>query len=350
MKSDSHDKQMVEVYGHIYDHFYNFETGAMERASAIIGKNLSELGITTESLPSLCVLNIGTGRESLVFHQLGAGEIFHFDVSNRSVQNLQNLSQKDGFRNIHSKQSDVCEASALCLDHVVDLVYLNGVLHHLHATGIAVKNIANSLRPFARIFFRIYRSGSLGFFVVDFIRRLINYEDFQLTSRMAAERFGNTADPAGIYADVIDDFFVPVLKLFDPRQVDDFFLRNGFQVIMPRRFLEYDHADTGTGGQGWSLYYEYMGGGTSQMPTGDFPGHIDQLHGIDYSEFFIKKTVNMMDAILERVGQMTTSSRIELALRLYEASQTYRRESHATGHENHERLQEILGGVSNGAA
>lgn len=343
MKTESHDKQMVDVYGHIYGAFYDFEPEAMERARTTISRNLAELGVATGSLPSLSVLNIGTGREALVFHQLGAGEIFHFDVSSRSVQNLQDLSRKDGFSNIHSMRSDICEPEALDLDNEIDLVYLNGVLHHLHATGIAVKNIANSLRPSAHIFFRIYRSGSLGFFVVDFIRRLISYEDFQLTSRMAAERFGNNEDPASIYADVIDDFFVPVLKLFDPRQVDVFFMRNGFQVLMAREFVEYDHADTGPAGQGWSLYYEYLGGGSSQLPASDFPGHIDQLHGIDYSESFIKKTVSMMDAILGRAGKMSAPSRVELALRLYEASQTYRREGGASAHENHVRLQKILG-------
>ncbi len=236
---------MIDVYGHIYDAFYDFKQDAMEHARSIISKNLNESGIATDSLPKLNVLNIGTGRETLVFHQLGAGKVFHFDVSSRSVHNLQDLSRKEGFNNIYSNQSDVCETNALGLDKEVDFVYLNGVLHHLHETGIAVKNIASSLKPSARVFFRIYRSGLLGFFVVDFIRRVINYKNFELTSKMAAEKFGNIEDPAGIYADVIDDFFVPVLKLFDPRQVDNFFTKNGFQVLMVREFSEYDHSDTG---------------------------------------------------------------------------------------------------------
>jgi len=172
---------------------------------------------------------------------------------------------------------------------------------------------------------------------------MISYQDFQLTSLMAAEKFGNTDDPSGIYSDVIDDFFVPVLKLFDPRQVDNFFIRNGFNALMPRQFVEYDHANTGPGGQGWSLYYEYLGGDASQLPIRDFPEHIDQLHGIVYSESFITKTVGMMDAVLERSGRMSAKSRIALALRLYESSQTYRREGDATACHNHERLQEILG-------
>ena len=89
MKNESHDKQMVEVYSHIYDAFYDFELGAMERARSIICKNLAELGVSTDSLANSRVLNVGTGRETLVFHQLGSGDIFHFDVSVRSVQNLQ---------------------------------------------------------------------------------------------------------------------------------------------------------------------------------------------------------------------------------------------------------------------
>ena len=98
MKNNSHDKQMADVYGHIYGAFYDFKQDAMTHASTIISSNLNELGVAAGSLHKLSVLNVGTGREALVFHQLGAGKVFHFDVSSRSVQNLQELSKKDDFK------------------------------------------------------------------------------------------------------------------------------------------------------------------------------------------------------------------------------------------------------------
>jgi SAM-dependent methyltransferase len=252
------------------------------------------------------------------------------------------MSRKPEFQNIRSLQADVCVAGALKLDKAIDLIYMNGVLHHLHATGVAIKNLALSLKPSARVFFRIYRSGSLGFFVVDFIRRFVTYDDFPLCSQIGAKRFGDVDDPAGLYADVVDDFFVPVLKLFDPRQVDAYLSLKGFTVLLPREFKEYDHSDTGGGGQGWSLYYEYSGDGAERIDEAAFPKHVDQLHGIDYAESYIKLTVSLMTAALSRMDKASASNRINFALDVYEASQTYRRESDATAQQNHERLQTIL--------
>jgi SAM-dependent methyltransferase len=344
MKSDNHDKRMADVYSHIYGAFYDFESRSMERAHAMIGTNLEELGVAMDLLPSLNVLNIGTGRETLVFHQLKAKKVNHFDVSMRSVSRLNEMSRTPEFSSIRSTQADICIAGALKLDHEIDLIYLNGVLHHLHSTGVAAKNLAKSLRPSARVFFRIYRSGSLGFFVVDFIRRFVTYDDFQLYSKIGAERFSDTEDPAGIYADVVDDFFVPVLKLFDPRALDVYFEKNGFKVLRPREFKEYDHADTGVGGQGWSLYYEYSGAGAEGIDESAFPEHVDQLHGIEYAESFIKRTVVMMDEALDLMESVSAMDRINFALDMYEVSQTYRRASNDFARQNHERLQAILAG------
>lgn len=333
---------MAEVYGHIYGAFYDFKPEVMDLATATIRKNMDELGVAIETLGDSSVLNVGTGREALVFHRLGAGDVFHFDISEKSVNNLQQLSLNDTFSNIHSLQADICEDRALGLEGNVDIVYLNGVLHHLHATEIAVNNIVQSLRPGARVFFRIYRSGSLGFFVVNFIRRLISYEDFDLTVKVAAKRFGDTEDPGGMYADVVDDFFVPVLNLFDPRELDIYFSNRGFKVLMERTITEYNHANTGSGGQGWSLYYEFTGEQPANGEAGNFPLPVDQLHGITYAEPYILTTIRLMDRILCQAEEIPAAGRIELALSLYESSQTYRRNYEASASENHERLQQVL--------
>lgn len=81
MKNKTHDTQMSAVYDHIYQSFYAFEKEAMKATRNLILKNLGEIGLSISELPSINVLNVGTGREALVFHELGAKQIFHFDVS-----------------------------------------------------------------------------------------------------------------------------------------------------------------------------------------------------------------------------------------------------------------------------
>ena len=55
----------------------------------------------------------------------------------------------------------------------VDLIYLYGVFHHLHDYKQAIINFSKCTRLGGKIFLRIYRSGSLNFFGVNFLRKFL---------------------------------------------------------------------------------------------------------------------------------------------------------------------------------
>ena len=65
--------------------------------------NLERLGVSSHLLKKMNVLDIGTGRQSLVFHELGANNIFHFDISDKSVEALTKLKKP----NIKTKYLDI---------------------------------------------------------------------------------------------------------------------------------------------------------------------------------------------------------------------------------------------------
>ena len=343
MKNKTHDTQMSAVYAHIYQSFYAFEKGAMKAARNLILKNLGEIGLSISELPSTNVLNVGTGREAVVFHELGAKQIFHFDVSDKSVKILNQLNQQDEFKNIHSRQLDICRTEGLGIEEKIDFVYLNGVLHHLHNPENAIRNFCTVISPNAKLFFRIYRSGSFAFFLVDFIRKFIRYEDSKLTTEIFESKFGSLSSSV-LYNDMYDDFFVPVLNLFDPRSIDDFFLKQGCNLPVQKSFAEYDHSSNGRDGQGWSLYYDLP----EQINYDDvsFPSSIDQMDDLDYKEPTINKTVKMMRQSLPYIIGSNDEERISLALDLYKRSQLYLSEQHHSFEENHAAIQEFLSDYS----
>ena len=344
MNAAAHDRRMTEVYAHIYEDFYAFEERAMAAASAIIQKNLEEIGISPEQLKTLQVLNVGTGREAMAFHRLGAKAVFHFDISGKSVSILSKLRRADpAFRNIHTRRLDVCDPSGLRLEAGIDFVYLNGVLHHLHDPAAAVRNIAAVLNPSAKCFFRIYRSGCLGFYVTDFIRRFIRYQDRREVMRQFALLYPQPSEASRLlYVDLYDNFFVPVLQLYDPVQVDAYFERLGFRACVAQRHAAYDHADTRPSGQGVSLYYERRGSARAGRRPAPFPPHIDQLQGIAYRESHIQATNALMSEFLARAGRLSQQARVKTAVALYERSQLYRINHRVTSEQKHEELQEAL--------
>jgi len=347
MKSATHDAQMTAVYGHIYEPFYGFAPEAMAGARRVIGKNLAEMGVEVDDLSGMQVLNVGTGREAVVFAELGAAAVYHYDVSPRPVQALRALAARDGrFGAIRSRQVDLCEADGLEVPGGVDLVYLSGVLHHLHDAGAAMERVLGVLNAGARLFFRIYRSGCLAFFVVDFVRRFVTFADRERIDGVFREAIGPIEEHRVLYDDMYDDFFVPVLRLYDPAAVDGWFAGRGFEPMWRWEGPVYDHGDARPEGQGVSLAYRRIDGNPGQQGGNGFARHVDQLRGIRYAEPWICRTVEMMEAFLAM--EMPQDRRLATALRLYEASQLYRRGGSTDARREHERLQAILDGAMHG--
>ncbi|MBN1124188.1 MAG: class I SAM-dependent methyltransferase [Sedimentisphaerales bacterium] len=343
MKSDVHDEQMTQVYGHIYEDLYDWKPAAMDQARQIIHKNLIESEIQPDQLADMNVLNIGTGRETMVFHEFGARNVYHFDVSPKSVYNLTELARRDDqFSNIHSCRLDICETENLGVSEGIDFVYLSGVLHHLHDPAHAMQTIFNVLNPDARLFFRIYRSGCLAFFVVDFIRRFICFDDAEQVDSLFYGLLEDKSDAGLLHQDLYDDFFVPVLRLFDPEQVNRWFRTHGFEPILEQSFPLYDHSDTSSAGQGWSLNYQWTDPSMTKRTFLPFPSHVDQMSNIPYVESYIRLTVKQMRQFLGQADKIDPGTKIRVALQLYQVSQLYRQKDTVEAAAKHLEIQNII--------
>lgn len=356
MKDYYHDIRMKEVYAKIYTGCYNFCSAEMKYARYIISKNLKELSIPQKEISNFNVLNIGTGRETKVFHELGAKNIYHFDVSNLSVSALKKIRIQDAkFKNIYTRRGDVCEMQDLKIKHGIDLVYLNGVLHHLHAPENFFQKIFKALNPSAKLFFRIYKSGSITFFIVDFIRKFIGYEDKYMFDQIFWKRYPNNQKSRYFYTSAYDNLFVPVLRLYKPEGIDNFFINKGFRVLAKRNFPDYDHNDIlDLSGEGVSLFYQKLNL-YSKDKTVAFPCHVDQMRDITYKKNYITNTVHLMGKYLKKVKHIEPKNRIAFAIDLYGAVKKYRllimnnqklqkgnRISKLTGKDIHKNIQDIL--------
>ena len=321
MKSDNvyynnkYEQVMRDVYMHIFDDFYNHREEAMDHARQSILNNISQLG--TEVNDKI-IFNVGTGRESMVFLEYGARKVYHRDISEKSVNILNKLSEHDQYKNrIDSKRLDVCSEDGLYVDEEVDIIYLAGVFHHLYDYNQALKNLFDITGNGSRIFFHIYRSGSLHYFVIDFIRKFISYDDVTIISKIAKNKFKEIKECRGIYTlyDVMyDDFFVPTLNLFSPAAINNILSANSFINNTDKVYSEFNHSSI--------LHYNNFYWTKSDNPYSGASGvpdlcHIDQIKDINYLDITIDKTVSLMNEFLNNIIRIDKSVQFECAIDLF---------------------------------
>lgn len=363
-KAENHDVRMQAVYEHLYQDRYRFKTNEVANAEALIVKNLGEMGLMPAFLHGQQVMDMGTGRQSVAFSRLGAKTVFHFDISPVPVEALTGLAAEEPrFANIRSQRVDICLPADLDVPGGLDLVYMVGILQHLHNPGQAMVNILPVVNPGGYVYFRNYRSGTLNMLVVDFLRRLVPRDAGEAFANQFAYRYpgfllhhDNTHQNvlARFYTSLYDHLFVPVLNLYNPRQLDGFFREAGFEPVIDYCGPIYNHDnDMVLGGTGISLYYQRRRHGAAELPP--FPRPVDQLAGLDYAEPFIRRTVELMTIMLERADRLSLSQILNFAIDAYwapfgHALYTFYnaakvapdREIAATGHTAHCQLHKLL--------
>ena len=332
MKKNLYEKNMQEVYDKLYPERHNFNPKLIEYEKKKIEKNIKEMGLKISDLKKMCIFNTGTGLESIIFHELGAKKIYHYDISDTAVGNLNHLRNTNPkFHNLYSEKINLVE-DKLSTPEGIDLVYLQGVAHHFSDCKKGLENIFSNLNKDARIFMRNYRTGTLIFFVADFIRKFINYDCMIDFDKVCHERFGDFPSQAdwtsNLYTNIcglsFDHFFVPTLHLHDTKELNNYFESNGFQNLLPQTVPEYNHGNfTDSAQTNTSFVYAKMTDRTDKF-DGKFPEHIDQLSDITYREKYIIQTVEMMKKALPKLKTISNVEKIKLAVELFFIADTYR--------------------------
>jgi SAM-dependent methyltransferase len=330
------NQRMIDVYASIYARHYARHSASLDASRRSIREDLALIGIPARKLPHLTVLNVGTGREALILHELGFGHVEHVDLSPLAVASVASLRESsEAYSSINTAQLDIC-ADPLPIDRPLDLVYLNGVLHHLHNPAAAIDHILACAHADTILFFRVYRSGSLLFFVVDFIRAFVRYDD-RVEFHALAETRPWVRSSQWLASDMWDDFFVPVLRLYPVRCLHDYFGQRGWRPRVKVPLAAYDHTDPTGASDSVALVYEASG--ASRMRRPQFPATTDQRRDIAFTDRTIQLTVEMMLAVLPALLETSRRKRLGVAMDLYWAA---RQPTGGTPSSRHRRLRAIL--------
>jgi SAM-dependent methyltransferase len=316
------------TYNDIYNHRYKLSKNEKKDALSLILKNIKESRISKDSIKNLKILNVGTGREAYCFLKLKVKKVELVDLS-KKIEIFAKYWKKK-YPNFNFQVNDFCKKEIKL--NTFNYLYLNGVFHHFHDPKQAIKNIINNSNIGAKFFFRIYRSGSIKFFIIDFIRKFINTKNQKEFTSLFKKKWGitkleqdasHTNPIAHFYEMCVDNFFVQDLNLFDINSMIKNFKKVGLKKIFNSNFQNYDHSVNKKDSTGFSIIFQKIQNNKEIKNLKKFK-IIDQISGIKYKEYFINNTNKIILKALPTIKKFSSKKRIELAIDLLFICQGYR--------------------------
>jgi SAM-dependent methyltransferase len=136
-------------------------------------QDLMKSGIAVDWLRDWHIMDVGTGRQALVFLRLGASHVSHFDISSDNVERL----------TAYLRQANIADRlTTRCCDLVTtdlgreqyDFVYLNGIVQHFSDVGRGLEHCVRALKTGGYLWLYFYRSGTFDNFVLYLLRDLVH--------------------------------------------------------------------------------------------------------------------------------------------------------------------------------
>ncbi len=193
-----------------------------------------------------------------------------------------------------------------------------------------MQNILKNSKIGSKYFFRIYRSGSIKFYIIDYIRNFINIKDQKLFYKIFKTKYKiknlkidlSHENPLIHFHEMcVDNFFVPNLYLFNLKKFIKKFDKLGLKIEFNNRFKNYDHSVSKKDNTGISLCFKKIKGTkikNFKLITDD------QIKDIKYKEKYIKKTNFILSKNLVKIKKLNKTKKINLAIDLMFVSQGYR--------------------------
>jgi len=221
-----------KLYGNFShgNHYYDFfEDKELIIKQNVVKDDLSKAGININKIKNFTCMNVGTGRESLALSQLGAKEVFHYDISKEHVDRFKKLlSKKFKKLKIVSKNADLCKYKLP--KNKFDFVYLNGIVHHFANVQDGLLNCSNSVKDGGFIWVYFYRSGTFKWFVCQMIRELIDVYSYNEFFLNLSNIYGDGDTSNLLVSRIMDDFYAPYIHLYNLNNYKNFMESIGFKA------------------------------------------------------------------------------------------------------------------------
>ena len=117
-------------------------------------------------------MDVGTGRQAIAIHRLGAKAVNHFDISEANIQRFNSYIKKNDI-SIKSKLADICDEN-FNDKKLFDFIYLQGIIQHVRDPYLAIKNLSFASKNNTKIWFYNYQAGHLVHLYSDAFRKILS--------------------------------------------------------------------------------------------------------------------------------------------------------------------------------
>jgi ubiquinone/menaquinone biosynthesis C-methylase UbiE len=180
----------------------------------------------------------GGGRGSILMAQSGAREVVGVDLSETNVRTCRMRAAQKGLTNLTFQQHSLADLPFE--DETFDLVWCNGVLHHITEPDRGLGEIARVLKRGGRMWLYLYGSGGIYWYVVDWMRTLARGLDVR--DCIAQLRLMDV--PVRRIAEWMDDWFTAYLRRYTRDDVVRRLDELGFVDTVPLdRGMRYDTSE-----------------------------------------------------------------------------------------------------------
>ena len=180
----------------------------------------------------------GGGRGSILMAQSGAREVVGVDLSETNVRSCRMRASQKGLTNLSFQQHSLVELPFE--DESFDLVWCNGVLHHITDPDQGLTEIARVLKRGGHMWLYLYGSGGIYWYVVDWMRTLVRNLDVR--DCIAQLRLMDV--PVRRIAEWMDDWFTAYLRRYTRDDVVRRLEELGFADTVPLdRGVRYDTSE-----------------------------------------------------------------------------------------------------------
>ena len=314
-----------------------------------IESDLAKAGIAVEQLRDWTVMDVGTGRQAIVFHQLGAKSVHHYDQSPHNVQNLNRfITDRALAKQLQSQCADL--VTDPLPQNFFDFMYLNGVVQHFSHTGAGLRNCVQALKRGGYLWVYFYRSGTFLMFVLSMIRDVIQGYAADVREHFVNSTllYSDIVQPNLHISNIMDDLFVPYIHLYSPTSYIAFLQTYGLDIVSSSKLdpmgkeVDHDfahHSVVLTCRKVREIDVSRVDAGTLSPQRS-----INQLTPEQYATADILATLSCYQGLKEVLvaKQVPSSVRMCLAFRLYQFAQSMDNSLTSSRYSDHRSLQTIL--------
>lgn len=241
------------VYG---DTFALYDEAAFDEFVRPLYERLRANAIDTDVFRGKRCLDAGCGggRGSVLMAQCGAREVIGVDLSPVNIESARKRARQKGLDQVRFEQARL--SSIPFTDESFDIVWCNGVLHHMEDPDKGLLEVSRVLKTGGWLWLYLYGSGGTYWYVIDWIR----HELRDVAVRDCIVQLRLMEAPVRRIAEWIDDWFVAHLRRYTAADVTARLTDLGFDQAEPLGFgVGYDtsHRRSGAG----SLERVHMGEG-----------------------------------------------------------------------------------------